>query len=278
MRNLLLIAETTFREARRRKIVWAALILGGAFIALYGIGFHFIYIEMKRQLASRPENLTSILNFLLMMGLYAVNFLIVVMTVLTSVDTVAGEVASNAIQAIAAKPIRRAEILLGKWLGFATMLALYATFMIGGILAATYFQAGFLPPHALQGSLLMIAEGLILLSLSILGGTFLSTLANGVMVFGLYGIAFIGGWVEQFGSMLQNETAVNVGIIASLIMPSEMVWKRAAYLMQPPILQEFGVTPFSVTSPPSAAMMLYVAAYTVVVLALALRIFRKRDL
>lgn len=278
MTTLLLIAATTFREARRRKIVWAALILGGAFIALYGIGLHFIYIELKKELVSRPQNVNQVLNLLLMMGLYAVNFLIVVMTVLTSVDTVAGEIASNAIQAVAAKPIRRAEILLGKWLGFAAMLALYAAFMIGGILGVTYFQTGFLPSQALQGALLMVAEGLILLSLSLLGGTFLSTLANGVFVLGLYGIAFIGGWVEQFGSILRNETAVNVGIIASLIMPSETVWKRAAYMMQPPILQEFGVTPFSVTAPPSAAMMVYVAVYTLAVLTLALRIFQKRDL
>lgn len=278
MRNVLLIAEITFREARRRKIVWAALILGAAFLALYSIGFHFIHAELQKEFVSRPQNIPQVLNLLLMMALYAVNFLIVVMTVLTSVDTVAGEIASNAMQAVAAKPIRRAEILLGKWLGFATMLALYAAFMIGGILAATYLQAGFLPPHALQGSLLMLAEGLILLSLSMFGGTFLSTLANGVFVLGLYGIAFIGGWVEQFGSMLRNETAVNVGIIASLIMPSETVWKRAAYLMQPPLFRELGVTPFSVTSPPSAAMMVYVAVYTLVVLALALRIFHKRDL
>ncbi len=278
MRNTLLIAETTFREARRRKIVWAALILGAVFLALYSVGFHFIYAELKKEFANRPANFQEIFNFLLMMALYAVNFLIVVMTVLTSVDTISGEIASNAIQAIAAKPIRRAEILLGKWLGFALMLALYAAFMIGGVFLATYLQSGFLPPRFLEGSLLMVLEGLILLSLSLFGGTFLSTLANGVLVFGLYGIAFIGGWVEQFGSMLRNETAVNIGIIASLIMPSEAVWKRAAYLMQPPIFRELAITPFSATSPPSAAMMLYVVAYTLVVLALALRIFQKRDL
>ena len=278
MTNLLLIAEITFREARRRKVAWAALILGAAFLAIYSIGSHFIYAELKREFAVRPANLNEVLNFLLMMGLYAVNFLIVVMTVLTSVDTLSGEIGSNAIQAVAAKPIRRAEILLGKWLGFAIMLALYATFMIGGVLLATYLQAGFLPPHFLEGGLLMILEGLILLTLSLFGGAFLSTLANGVLVFGLYGIAFIGGWVEQFGSMLRNETAVNVGIVASLIMPSETVWKRAAYLMQTPAFREFAITPFSAASPPSTAMMLYIAAYTLVILALALRIFQKRDL
>ncbi|MBC7263489.1 MAG: ABC transporter permease [Chloroflexi bacterium] len=278
MTNILLIAELTFHEVRRRKIMWAALLLGAAFLLLYGLGFHFIYRELKRELASRPQFLPDWVNLLLMMALYAVNFLIVVMTVLTSVDTISGEIASNTIQAIAVKPIRRAEILLGKWLGFAGMLVLYTAFMIGGVLLATYLESGHLPPHPLEGSLFMILEGLVLLTLSLLGGTFLSTLANGVLVFGLFSVAFIGGWVEQFGSILHNETAVNIGIVASLIMPSEAVWKRAAYLMQPPIFREFSMTPFSVTSPPSTAMMIYVVGYTLVALVLALRVFEKRDL
>jgi Cu-processing system permease protein len=99
------------------------------------------------------------------------------------------------------------------------------------------------------------------------------------MVFGLYGIAFIGGWIEQFGAFLKNQSAVNVGIISSLIMPSEAVWKRAAYEMQSSLVRTFGgLSPFSSPSAPSQVMVLYAAIYAAVVLCLAMWRFGKRDL
>jgi len=54
------------------------------------------------------------------------------------------------------------------------------------------------------------------------------------VVFGLYGLAFIGGWIEQIGAVLNSPTAVQVGILTSLIVPSRIVWRRAAFEMQSP--------------------------------------------
>lgn len=278
MSRILLIARLTFHEARRRKIMWAAILLGLAFLAIYALGLYFLRGEITRGMQQYPQGTLTSLNMLALMALYAVNFLIIVMTVLTSVDTIAGEVASGAIHAIATKPIRRAEILLGKWLGFAIMLVLYAALMIGGVALIGRLLVGYTPPNILRGSLLMLLEGLVVLHLSLLGGTFLSTLANGVFVLGLFGVAFIGGWMEQFGGMLQNETVVNIGILTSLIMPSEALWRWAAYLMQPPLLRSFMASPFGSNSQPSIAMIAYTFAYVAVTLAAAIRNFARKDL
>jgi ABC-type transport system involved in multi-copper enzyme maturation permease subunit len=278
MNRIALIARLTFHEARRRKIMWAAVLLGLAFLAIYALGLYFLRGEILEGMEQYPQGALTGLNMLVMMALYAVNFLIIVMTVLTSVDTIAGEVASGAIHAIAAKPIRRAEILLGKWLGFAVMLVLYAALMIGGVVLATRLLTNYTPPNILRGSLLMILEGFIVLHLSLLGGTFLSTLANGVFVLGLFGVAFIGGWMEQFGAMMHNETVVNIGILSSLVMPSEAIWRWAAYLMQPPILRTFNVSPFGSNAQPSLAMVVYTLAYLAAALAFAIRNFSRKDL
>jgi ABC-type transport system involved in multi-copper enzyme maturation permease subunit len=218
-------------------------------------------------------------NFLAMAGLYVVNFLVVMMTVLTSVDTLAGEIASGTMQAIATKPLRRFEIVLGKWLGFAAMLALYVALMGGGVAAVTLALTGYAVPGLLAGLSLMALEGLTLLSVCVLGGTLLSTLANGVLAFGLYGLAFVGGWIEQLGSLLRSEASVNIGILSSLLMPSEALWKRAAFEMQSPITRDLGaMTPFSAASVPNERMILYAILYIAVTLALALRQFSRRDL
>jgi len=125
----------------------------------------------------------------------------------------------------------------------------------------------------------MLLQGLVVLSLSLLGGTRLSTLANGVLVFMLVGIAFIGGWVEQIGSLLQNETAVDIGIVTSLIMPTEILWRQVLVLLQPRVTTSpFAAGPFVVLSQPSDLMIWYAVAYAVVLLLLSLFSFSRRDL
>jgi Cu-processing system permease protein len=204
----------------------------------------------------------------------------VMMAVLTSVDTISGEIASGTIHTLVTKPVRRWEVVLGKWLGFVGMLTLYLLLMAGGVMALVYAVSGYTAPNALRGLGLMWLNALLLLNISLLGGTTLSTLANGVLVFGLYGVAFVGGWIEQIGAFpfIQNQTAVNIGIISSLIIPSEALWKRAVFEMQSPLAGIIGTTPFTASSVPSPLMIEYAALYAAVVLVLAIRQFKKRDL
>jgi ABC-type transport system involved in multi-copper enzyme maturation permease subunit len=198
------------------------------------------------------------------------------------VDTLSGEISSGTIHTLVSKPIRRWEIVIGKWLGFFGMVVLYLLLMGGGVMVFIYLRSGYVAPHPLTALALILLNALVLLSVSLLGGTRLSTLANGVMVFGLYGVAFIGGWIEQIGSFFTNQaagqTAINVGVITSLIMPSEALWKRAAHELQSPLMAAMGVSPLTSSIYPSNAMLLYTAFYFLAVLWLAVRLFHRRDL
>jgi len=277
------IARLTLKEAARRKILLAALLLGLIFLVVYGLGFHYISRELEINIGrDQTLALNQARNFFLMAGLYVVNFLTVMMTVLTSVATLSGEISSGAIHTLVSKPIHRREVVIGKWLGFAAMLSIYLLLMGGGVMALVFLRSGYSAPHPLQGLGLIWLNALVLLSVSLLGGARLSTLANGVLVFGLYGIAFIGGWIEQIGSYLPDQaasqTAINIGVITSLIMPSEALWKRAAHEIQSPLVSALGVSPFSAGSYPSAIMIMYAILYLVVALALAVKLFNTRDL
>jgi hypothetical protein len=99
-----------------------------------------------------------------------------------------------------------------------------------------------------------------------------------VLVFGLFGIGFIGGWIEQIGSFLNNQAAVNVGIVTSLLLPSEAMWRRAAFEMQSPLVGVMGVSPFSGSSAPSLVMVGYAVFYMLVILYLAMKQFSRKDL
>ena len=272
------ITKLTFREAARRKILMAAFLLGLAFLIVYGIGFYFVNSELGNTVGRNPLENNEVRNFLFMAGMYAVNFLVVIMAVLTSVVTISGEISSGTIQTLVSKPVQRWEIVLGKWLGFAAMLTLYLLFMAGGTTMLVYLISGYAPPNTGRSFFFLWLNAILLLSVSLMGGSVLSTLANGVLVFGLYGLAFIGGWIEHIGSIINNQTAINIGIVSSLIIPTEALWKRAAHEMSSPLARTIGFSPFSSPSVPSTLMVWYAVVYMLVALFLAIRFFRKKDL
>ncbi|MBN1580120.1 MAG: ABC transporter permease [Anaerolineae bacterium] len=277
--GLVVIAKLTFKEAVRRKIVLGALLLGLVFLGVYGTGLYFIRQDMLRTAVNMgPMIHNQMYNFLLLSGLYVVNFLFIAMSVLTSVDTVAGEIATGTIHTLVAKPVRRWEVLLGKWVGYVIMLTLYLAIMAGGVLVLVPAITGYRAPNALRGLVLIWMNGLLMLNVSLLGGTRLSTLANGVLVFAVFGVAFVGGWIEQIGSFLDSAAAVNVGIVSSLLMPSEALWKRAAFEMRSLLVDAVGFSPFTSSSVPSPLMIGYAVLYAFVALGLAVWSFERRDL
>src|SRR5205807_2860429 len=128
MNPLWVIASITFREAARKKILWTALVVGVGFLMIFGAGLYYQIADFRA--SNMPLFFRyQVLSAMLMVGLYTVDLLAVVMTILTSVDTISGEIASGTIQAIATKPVARWHVLIGKWAGFVTMLAIYVTVM-----------------------------------------------------------------------------------------------------------------------------------------------------
>ena len=279
----LVIARLTFKEAARRKILLAALVLGIIFLIVFGVGYHLVVQELEKSpFGPTVIQRNEIQGFLYSAGLYVVNFLIVMMTVLTSVDTISGEIQSGTIHTLIAKPIRRWEILIGKFLGFTVMITLYMLLMAGGITLFVFLRSDYIANNPFAAMSLIWLNALVLLSVSLLGGTFLSTLANGVLVFGLFGIAFIGGWIEQIGSFLPQASTklatTNIGIITSLILPSEALWKRAAFEIQSPLTSSLGMSPFVARTVPSPMMIVYAVLFLLVITGFAVHQFGRRDL
>ncbi len=278
MSALLTIMHLTLHEAARRRVLLATLIGAAAFLVLFGVGFHYIAARVAEEAGPTVVRQRMLLNFLTLAGLYATHFLTLMTAVLLPVDTLSGEIASGVAQTVASKPVRRSTIVLGKWLAFSLVAVAYLAIVSGGVLLIARLFGDFTPPGLAQGLPLMALEAVVFVSLSIAGGARLSTVTNGILAFGLYGIAFIGGWVEQVGAMAGNLPAQNVGTVASLLLPTEALWQRAAYYLQPSIMRDLQMTPFSSGSLPSAVMVWWAVAYAVGAVLLGVQGFRKRAL
>jgi Cu-processing system permease protein len=272
MQRFLTIMQLTFVEMRRRRIVLAALACGLGCLLVFAAAIYLAHHFHRPPAGPMLAQLQTIV------GLYAINLMTVTVAVMLPVDAISGEIASGVMQTIASKPIRRAEILLGKWLVCWLMIAAYTTTMVVGVVLVMRLITGFSQAHVPAAVGLMTLQGTVLLSIVIAGGARLTTIANGMIAFGFYSVAVVGGWIEQIGVMLGDSGARYIGTAISLASPTDALWRRALYLLEPPVLSQVAMTPFSPASVPSVAMIWWAAAFATGAVALAAYWFQKRSL
>lgn len=277
MRDILTIAHLTLYEARRRKIVVAALLCGAAFLTVFATGLFLANGDMVRKQRLFIERQATLV-LMTIAGLYAVNFLSVLFAVLLPVDTFSGEIDSGVMQTLASKPIRRADVVLGKWLGHLVVVAGYLLFLCSGVLIAGRLLAGHVQGNAPGAIALMLLEVTLLMTVSVAGGTRLSTVTNGIAALGFYGIAFVGGWVEQIGGMAGIQPARTLGIVVSLISPADSLWRLGAYWLQPALVRDIGAAAFAAASVPTPLMVWWAGGFTIAMLVVAVRSFATRQL
>jgi Cu-processing system permease protein len=279
MRGTLLIARLTWLETRRRRIALAALICGLLFLMVFASAIYFGFRHVAAQGgAANMVEMRVASTILTVAGLYVVNFLVVAVAILLPIDSLSGEIGSGVIQTLASKPVDRAAIVVGKWLAYLGMTAAYLALMGGGVVLSMRLFADYQPPAVLMPMGLMLLGAAAMLSITIAGGVRFTTITNGIVAFGFYGIAFIAGWMEQILSMFGNSTARHVGTVVSLLSPADAMWRRAAYEMQPLATVVLQNGPFGVASVPSAAMIVWAVFFVLAVLAFAAWLFRRRPL
>ena len=179
--------------------------------------------------------------------------------------------------------MQRAQVLLGKWLGFASLTVLYIIGLSGSLLIGVRAITDYAPPDPARAIALMVFGAILLLTLSILGSSLFSTLANGIVVFLLYGFAWVGGLLESIGRATDTPILETISRISQVLIPSDALWKGASYHLQSASLLESqrsfgGGNPFIGLEPVPLGLMLWAAMYIVLTLALAIWAFDRRDL
>ncbi|MCL6472323.1 MAG: ABC transporter permease [Firmicutes bacterium] len=236
---MLTITALTFKEALRKKILIAAIFLTVLFLVVYGIGLHYIAQDMavrKAEFATGGGSLSSeqeeavrdlSKKGFFLLGIYFSSSIVSLLAIFSSIGSVSSEMENGMLHAIAAKPIRRRDIILGKFLGYALMLTSYSAVIFISVLLLNHYIFGSNISGISSSVGLFIMQPLILLSISLAGSTRLSTLANGIAIFMLYTVGVIGGMLEQIGAFpfVNSAILVRIGEITSLIMPVDSIYR-----------------------------------------------------
>ncbi len=276
----LLMARFTIREALHKRVVHGVLALTVAFVLVFSLGVWFAYREFSLSgAAAQSDSIRKMVSLqFTILGMNAVSGIGALLAIFLSVGTISSEVEAGTLHSIVPKPLTRRDILFGKWLGYAVTIAVYV-FALSLIVSGTvaYFS-GQWSGKVLLAALPLVLQAILLLSLSVLGTTFMPTVANGVVVFGLYSVAMMSGFVEQLGSLIRNEAMINTGVVVSLLIPSDAMAKLSAAIVQEGASFVERMGPFIVNSEPSGWMVVYTIIYMVVALLAAQRVFSGRDL
>lgn len=277
MRDILTMAHLTLVEARRRRIVLAGAVCALAFLTVFSVAVVFAYREMAADPTMSFVERQGTLTAIMLVGFMAANFLSVVFAILLPVDTLSGEIDSGVMQTLASKPIGRAQIVLGKWAGHLVLALAYVLSLAAGILLVVRVVGG-LSPHGAPVALpLLLLEVTLSLTVSVAGGARFSTVTNAIAAVGVYGVSFIGGFVEQIGGFTGITSMRTIGVLVSLVSPADSMWRLAAHHLEPEVLRSTGMLALG-ASVPSALMVWWAAGFTVLTLIYAIRAFQQRAL
>ncbi|WP_273485123.1 ABC transporter permease [Desulforamulus ruminis] len=285
---MLSIARLTFMEVFRKRIFLVTLLLSVLFILLYGVALDFVSEELRTQSMRGSQLILQqiIGSQLLGAGLYFSSFLLALLAIMGSVGAIASELENGLLHAVVSKPIPRREIVLGKFLGYGSMLAVYALVLYTAVLGLNqYYSPAVLSlltaGGLISGALVFILQPLVLLGVALVFSTLLRTLAAGIVSVILYGLGMIGGFLEQVGSAIANASLINIGIATSLVMPSDALFRKMLTFVtgnEANPLSSLSLGPFGVNVPPSNAMLVYTCLYIAACVCLAVYSFERKDL
>lgn len=280
--NVLLIASLTLLEASRRRLVLTAAIATVVLVALTAFGFHALAtMHDGRGKHIAPHDVLVATGILETMMAFMFSFVLALAAAFLGALSTGSEIENGTLLAIIPRPIRRAEIILGKWLGNAVLLAGYA-FAIGGLeFAAVRWATGYLPPAPAQTLALLVAQSLALLTLTMALSVRLSAIAAGFVTIVLFGVAWIAGIVGTFATVFHNEGIRSVTTAISLVIPSDGLWRAASYSMQPMIIratmQPNEINPLVPSSPPPMPFFVWSLFWFAAVLLAGIASFQRRD-
>jgi ABC-type transport system involved in multi-copper enzyme maturation permease subunit len=287
MPPVLVVARLTVQESSRRRLLLALLVLTLVVVGFSAWGFNKITTVTNSQGQTLPpEQVALVTSQLLIVIVFMFSGVLALSAAVVAGPLISGEVESGLLLSMLARPVRRSEIVIGKWLGLAILVGIYAAGAGFFELAAVNWATGYLPPHPVDLILYVAAEGLVLLSLGMLLSTRLSGITAGVIALVAWLIAWIAGVVGDIGTGLQNQALQNVGVVSHLLLPSDGLWRGAIFAMEPDTLiasmkalGTFGrANPFAAVDPPPTEFLMWVGIWFAGMLALSVWSFRTREI
>jgi ABC-type transport system involved in multi-copper enzyme maturation permease subunit len=283
MRAIPIIAGYALQEALRRRIFHVVLLLTALYLGLYWLGADTAFEEVSElgtELPVEEQELTG--GTLFGLSMFGTLFLGAVLAAFLTLGVVRGDAERGLLQPLVVRPVGRAALLVGRFLGAAAVCVPYVLVVYTACALITRTAGDWWPDDFLRPGLQLAAGVLLIAALGLLGSVFLSATANGIAIFMVFGAGLVAGLLGQIGEALNSDTLDTVADRASWALPFEALYQDALYRITADSRGFTGLAiqlgPFGGSEAGGANLPLWVLAYFVAVLGATILAFARTDL
>jgi ABC-2 type transport system permease protein len=279
------IVQYAMREAIRRKVFAVVVVLTVVFLILFGLANHVVFRHLATIQPPSDVNVdtrTFAGAFLLGLAMFATLFLGVVLAIFLTLGAVSGDAERGLLQPLVARPVGRSTLLVARFLGAGAVCVVYVLAVYFAGLLITGLTGHWWPDRIAWPGVELAGGALVVVALSLLGSVFLSSTANGIAVFMLFGAGLVAGLLGSIGHALNSHTIKQASTIASWALPFEALYQDGLRMITE---SASGLTGFLLQLGPFGGayvhgwgIRLWAVAYVAIVGMAALAGFARRDL
>jgi ABC-type transport system involved in multi-copper enzyme maturation permease subunit len=281
--SVLTIAGYGLREALRRKVFVVVLLLTVAFLVLFWLANHVLFQNVANVGPPVGVDARTFAGATIFgLAMFGTLFLGVVLAIFLTIGVVRGDAERGLLQPLLVRPVGRVTLLVARWLGAVTVCAPY----VGAVYVATMLITGLTghwwPNHVVVPGVELAAGVAVVAALSLLGSVFLTSTANGIAVFMIFGAGLVAGLLGTIGHALNSHQLERAAKIAAWLLPFEGLYQDG---LREITANTSGLTGFLLELGPfggaytgGTSLRLWAAAYLLIVGAVAAVGFSRRDL
>jgi ABC-type transport system involved in multi-copper enzyme maturation permease subunit len=281
--DVLTIAGYGIRESIRRRVFVVVAILTVGSGVLYTLGARLAFHDTQN--FSGPgiadtKDFTGATVF--GMAMFGTLFLGAVLAAFLSLGVIRGDSERGLLQPLVVRPVGRATVLASRFGAAAAVSAGYVVIVYTGALVATAIVGDWWPDQIVRPALGLVGGVVVISAISTAGSVFLTSTANGIAVFMIYGAGLIAGLLGQIGDALQSDNLQNISAVATWILPFEALFQDG---LNATVSDTGGITgailklgPFGGAHHAGALIWPYTVLYVAAVIGAATWAFGRRDL
>jgi Cu-processing system permease protein len=272
MSAVLTIAGLTVREALRRKIT-----VGAVVIALLFLGLLFLPRFAAQNGRGVALDIPTQVALLTMVGLAMIKFFSAVLGITLAAGAVSTELERGTLYVILSKPLRRYQVLLGKWLGLTGLIVANAALWAGLLWLAVWARSHGAHLPLLKAVGLTFLYPLIFVTLTLWFSTFTTNVLATALALVAIGVGWQEGMMAEIGTIFDLDLLRRFSIFAGYLVPIGRLQRWTLWLAEIPQQFAFGPGRFIAHQDPVPLDLAYVGAYIAAALALAVVTFQRRD-
>lgn len=283
MTDVLTIAGYGIRESIRRRVFVVVAILTVGSGVLYTLGARLAFHDTRNFSGPGIADTRDFTGATVFgMAMFGTLFLGAVLAAFLSLGVIRGDSERGLLQPLVVRPVGRATVLASRFGAAASVSAGYVVIVYTGALVATAIVGDWWPDQIVRPAFGLVGGVVVISAISTAGSVFLTSTANGIAVFMIYGAGLIAGLLGQIGDALQSDNLQNISAVATWILPFEALFQDG---LNATVSDTGGITgailklgPFGGAHHAGALIWPYTVLYVAAVIGAATWAFGRRDL